>query len=251
MTQSDMAIFSDTERDYCYLSRVTRYRSIHGGARFSVLTNTGEAMSFEVGFLSPCIVRARCFRPDEKPPLTSAVFLEGSEPGAGVDVEARQGKVIITSSALELRVVCRPFHYGVFDLAGEKLFVQQIGDVAGDRLVSLPMGYSHDAAGSVAFHESFELAPDERLYGPGDQNVDRRGEGSLTNIDSSFFLSSHGYGVFVHASSNVVWELGAPSPITCSFRVEDPCLDYLLIFGDGPDDILTRYAKALRLHSSI
>ncbi len=72
----DMPIFADPAREYCYLSRVTRYRHIDGGARLSVTTNDGQEMTFEVRFVSPQVVRVRCYRPGEEPPLTSAMLVE-------------------------------------------------------------------------------------------------------------------------------------------------------------------------------
>ena len=251
-------IFADPQREYCYLSRVQRYRRIEGGARFSVLTNDGEEMKFDVRFISPHVVRVRCYRPGAEPPLTSPMLVEGAQRHAAVDVVAREGRVVIRSEALELRVVRSPFHYGVFDLKGKKLFVQQIGDVSFLDLVALPMGYSRDSEGRVACHESFELEPDECLFGLGQQYgaLDKRGQRivawsrdamgtnttSVTYHHTPFFWSSRGYGLFAHHSSKITWELGNPSTVSGSFRVENPYLDYFLIFGDGPKDILARYA---------
>ena len=246
-------IFADPSREYCYLSRVRRYRRIEGGARFSVLTNDGEEMTFDVRFVSPYVVRVRCHRPGEEPPLASAMLVDGALRHENVHVEAREGRIVIRSDALELRVVRRPFHYGVFDLKGKKLFVQQIGDVTDSRLVSLPLGCSRDFRGRIAFHESFELAPDERLHSPehgasdlrGHRIVSRPGDAGgagAARSSSSFIWSSCGYGVFVHHAGETVYELGCPSSITCSFRVEDAHLDYSIVFGADAEEIMARYA---------
>ena len=252
-------VFADPEREYCYLSRVQRYRRVEGGARFSVLTNDDEEMTLDVRFVSPHAIRVRCCRPGEEPPLDSPMLVDGALRHANVSVDVREGRIVIRSDALELRVVRRPFHYGVFDLQGKKLFVQQIGDVSFLDLVALPMGYSRDASGRVAFHESFELQPDERLFGLGQQYgaLDKRGQRvvawsrdamgtNTTNVtyhNTPFLWSSRGYGVFAHHSSKITWELGFPSTVTGSFRVEDPYLDYFLVFGDGPKAVLARYAE--------
>jgi alpha-D-xyloside xylohydrolase len=250
-------VFADPDRDYCYLSRVRRYRRVEGGARFSVLTNDDEEVTLDIRFLSPHVVRVRCYRPGAEPPLDSPMLVAGALRHAKVDVEAREGRIVIRSDALELRVVRRPFHYGVFDFSEKKLFVQQIGDVSFLDLVALPMGYSRDAKGRIAFHESFELQPDERLFGLGQQYgaLDKRGQRvvawsrdamgtNTTNVTyhhTPFFWSDRGYGLFAHHSSKITWELGNPSTITGSFRVDDPYLDYFLVFGDSPKDILARY----------
>ncbi len=251
-------IFADPGREYCYLSRVTRYRRVDGGARFSVLTDSDEELTFEVRFVSPEILRIRCYPPNVEPPLESAMLVEGALGHANVAVEAKEGRVVIRSSALEARIVRKPFHYGVFDLSGKKLFVQQIGDLAFNKLMVLPAGYSRNEQGQIAFHESFELEPDERLFGLGQQYgpLDKRGQRIIawsrdawgtnttpvTYHNTPFFWSSRGYGLFAHHSSRIVWELGFPSTVSGSFRAEDPFLDYFLFFGDNPKQLLARYA---------
>ena len=112
-----------------------------GGARFAVLTNDGEAMALDIRFVAPQAIRVRCRRAADGP-----LLVDPTEETAEVSVEAREGRIVMRSQALELRVVRRPFHYGVFDFDGRNLLVQQIGDVTPARLVSLPLGYSRDAA---------------------------------------------------------------------------------------------------------
>jgi alpha-D-xyloside xylohydrolase len=251
-------IFADPAREYYYVARVRRHRRIKGGVRFSVLTNEDEEMTLDLRFVAPEVLRVRLYRPGEEPPLSSPMLVEGAERSADVTVETVGGKVVLTTSALVLKVVPRPFHFGVFDRQGRKLFVQQIADLSFLDLVALPLGYSRDAQGRVAFHESFELEPDEHLFGLGQQYgpLDKRGQRAIswtrdamgtntTNLtyhNIPFFQSSRGYGVFVHHSSKIVYELGFPSTITGSFRADDPYLDYFFIYGPGPKQILARYA---------
>jgi alpha-glucosidase (family GH31 glycosyl hydrolase) len=222
----DATIFDDPTRRYCYLSRVQRYRRVPGGARFAVVTNDGEAMALDVRFVGPQAVRVRCRRVAD-----GRLAVDATEHPAKVSVEAREGRIVMRSRALELRVVRRPFHYGVFDFGGRKLLVQQIGDVTPTRLVSLPLGYSRDSGGRVAFHESFELEPEERVQRP-----------AATGATVPAYLSSRGYGVFLN-HARAAFELGVPSPITVSFRVDDPCLDYVVVFGKDGDEITARYAE--------
>ncbi len=171
-------IFADPAREYYYVARVRRHRRIKGGVRLSVLTNEDEEMTLDLRFAAPEVLRVRAYPPGEEPPLTSPMLVDGAERLADVAVETVEGKVVLTTSALVLKVVPKPFHFGVFDRRGRKLFVQQIADVSFSVLVSLPLGYSRDAQGRVAFHESFELEPDERLFGLGQQYgpLDKRGQ---------------------------------------------------------------------------
>ncbi len=152
--------------------------------------------------------------------------MEGLE---GVSIAPRDGLIVVRSESLELRVVRRPFHYGVFGLEGRKLLVEQIGDVTPTRLVSLPLGYSQDAAGGVAFHESFEVESNEHL------------ERLAIETNRPAYASSRGYSVVLdHASAD--FELGSASPRTVSFRVAEGFLDYVVVFGGSDEEIRSRYA---------
>ncbi len=251
-------IFADPQREYSHVARLRRYRRIEGGARFVVLTNEDEELILDLRFVAPQVLRVRLYRPGEEPPPTSPMLVERARRAPKVAVRSAAGTVTLTTSALEVQVNREPFGYGVFDRRDRRVFAQQVADYALRAFVAFPLGYSRDAEGRAAFHESFELEPDEHLFGLGEHfgPLDRRGQRliswsrdplltnttSLTYLNVPFLLSSCGYGVFVHHASKIVYELGFPSTIAGSFRVEDPYLDYFVIYGPGPKQILARYA---------
>jgi len=251
-------LFADSQREYFYVTRVEGHRRIEGGVRLSVFDNDDKELVLDLRFVTPEILRVRLYQPGEEPPLTSPMLVDRPQGAPDVSVQSTAEKVILTTSALQLKVVRKPFHFGVFDRRGRKVFVQQIGDVSLAHPIAFPLGYSRDAEGRMAFHESFELTPDEHFFGLGEQygQFDKRAqrviswsrETMLTNTinltyhNTPFFQSSRGYGVFVHHSSKIIYELGFPSTISGSFRVNDPYLDYFFIYGPGPKQILARYA---------
>ncbi len=251
-------MFADPDREYCYIVSLRRFRRIEGGARFIVLTNEDEELVLDLCFVSPDVLRVRLYRPGEQPPLTSPMLLEQAGPTPKVDVRSDADKITLKSSALEVQVTREPMAYAVLDRRGRKVFAQQATDLSLRDFVAFPLGYSRDSHGRVAFHESFELEPDEHLFGLGEQfgPLDKRGQRLIswnrdtlltnttnqTYLNVPFFMSSRGYGVFVHHASKIVHELGFPSTISGSFRVEDPYLDYFLIHGPSPKKVLARYA---------
>lgn len=251
-------MFADPKREYCHVVRLQRHRRIEGGARFFVVNSEDEELILDLRFVAPEVLRVRLYRPGEEPPLTSPMLVERAGRAPRVDVRSDADTVTLRTSALEVKVRRDPFSYAVFDRRGRKVFAQQVADYSLRDFVAFPLGYSWDSQGRVAFHESFELEPDEHLFGLGERYgpLDKRGqrviswnrETSLTNttnvsyLNVPFFLSSRGYGVFVHHASKIVYELGFPSTISGSFRVEDPYLDYFLIYGPSPKQVLARYA---------
>lgn len=241
-------IFADPAREYTYARRVRRYLRIEGGGRFFVVSNEDEEMVLDLRFVAPEVLRVRFHRPKEEPPLTSPTLVEHFERPVDVSIGSGAGKIVLATAGVELHVVRKPFHFGLFDRQGRLVFVQQIADVGPSGLVSFPLGYSRDGQGRVAFHESFELEAGERIFGLDSQRgtLDRRGQRlvttDVTDGVAPFFWSSRGYGVFVHHAGKIVFELGFPSTITGSFQVDDPYLDYFLIYGPAPQQILARYA---------
>ena len=57
-----------------------------------------------------------------------------------------------------------------------------------------------------------------------------------------FFMSTAGYGVFVHSSFPMVYRMGSESALTYSFHIEADRLDYFLIYGPELKRVLERYA---------
>jgi alpha-D-xyloside xylohydrolase len=250
-------IFADPMREYDYVVRYQRHRRTKSGVRFYLLTKEDAELILDVTFVTAETLRIRAYPPGKEPPLTSPMLVERKRPATQVEVRSQPGKVVMTTQAVELRVVRQPFHFGLFDRQERRLFVHQIADRSFLDLVALPLGYSKDEQGRIAFHEAFELEPDEHLFGLGQQYgaLDKRGQRvvswsrevggtnttNLTYHNTPFFWSSRGYGVFLHHSSRAVYELGFPSTVTGAFRVDDPYLDYFLIYGPEPKQVLARY----------
>ncbi|MFJ4914767.1 alpha-xylosidase [Streptomyces sp. NPDC088726] len=56
-----------------------------------------------------------------------------------------------------------------------------------------------------------------------------------------FYLSSHGYGVFVNHPGRVSFEIGSESVGQVQFSVEDQSLEYYIVAGPTPKEVLGRY----------
>ncbi|CAM5362788.1 alpha-xylosidase [Streptomyces atroolivaceus] len=57
-----------------------------------------------------------------------------------------------------------------------------------------------------------------------------------------FYLSSRGYGVFVNHPGKVSFEVGSEAVGQVQFSVEDQTLEYFVVAGPTPKDLLSRYA---------
>ncbi|MDP2950143.1 MAG: glycoside hydrolase family 31 protein [Chloroflexota bacterium] len=251
-------IFADPDRDYHWLAAIRSVRRTKSGARLGLAADDGTAAHLAVTFVQPEIVRLQLFLAQAPPPRTPMLV---SSPPAPVDIELAQDReaVTLSSASLSLRLERQPWRLSVHNREGREVYRQQRLDRTLLEQAAYPMGYSRDGEGNVAFHESFSLALDEHLFGLGMQYgpLDKRGQrliswsrdpygltaSGVTYLNIPFFLSSRGYGIFVNHTGPVTNEMGWPSLETGAFQVDDPYLDYFLIYGPHPKDILGRYGQ--------
>lgn len=256
MAREYLPIFADPEREYDYVTEAVEWREAPGGVTCAVATHEGERLTVRVGFATPHIVRVQCWQGTSPPERTPMLTLDAPPPKARVSDDG--ATLRIASDALTIVVEKRPWRVRIEDVTGREIWGQRIDDYSSGGYVAFPLGYSRSLAGDdLRFHESMALRPEERLYGLGERYgpLDKRGtrhvfwirDTHVTNTSDMsymavpFFWSSAGYGVFVNHTSPMVFELGAPSAVTASVRVEDPYLDEFIIIGPAPQDILWRY----------
>ncbi|MDQ0792797.1 alpha-xylosidase [Streptomyces sp. B1I3] len=131
-------------------------------------------------------------------------------------------------------------------------------DGDGRRLTGVdPKGTAFATTPDGAHHMIAQLRLDvgENVYGLGErftpyvkngQTVDIWQADGGTSSDLAyknipFYLSSRGYGVFVNHPGKVSFEIGSESVGQVQFSVEDQSLEYYVIAGPTPKDVLARY----------
>jgi alpha-D-xyloside xylohydrolase len=119
-----------------------------------------------------------------------------------------------------------------------------------------PLGSTEGAVDQSAF-VSFELRPDERVYGFGESfgRVEKTGleqrlwtAEAFTNTSPvvykpvPFCLSTRGYGIYLNSSHAVQTHIGDLDPTALSWIVEDTeALDFFIVVGPALPDVLRRY----------
>jgi alpha-D-xyloside xylohydrolase len=256
-------IFADPDRDYFCLTELRTARRARSGARLDVAADDGSILHLTLTFVRPEVLRVQLFADTPPPRRTPMLMMDGTPESPTVVFHKDKRGITLDSAVLQARVDRHPFRLSVSGPDGHELLSQQHFErtMHLDRSMmgwaAYPMGFSRDAQGNLAYHETFCLQIDEHLYGLGEQYgpLDKRGQrivswnrdvsgltgSTLTYLNVPFFLSSRGYAVFVNHTSPITYELGWPAVETAAFRVEDPYLDYFLIYGPRPKDILARY----------
>ncbi|MBQ3080652.1 MAG: DUF4968 domain-containing protein [Clostridia bacterium] len=113
-----------------------------------------------------------------------------------------------------------------------------------------------DLNGEKSAFEAIELEHDEIIYGLGERfdSIVRNGRavdfhnkdaigttGRRTYMNIPFYMSTKGYGLFLNSGAPTNWEVATGEMSALYFSVEDNRMDYFVICGPSPKDILYRY----------
>jgi alpha-D-xyloside xylohydrolase len=167
-----------------------------------------------------------------------------AEPGTDVQVCDDAQAATLTSGRLSVRV--------------EKAGDWRVEFKAGERVITASgrkgMGIIDTGEGRY-IHEQLDLGVGECVYGLGErftafvkngQAVDMWNEDGGTSSEQAyknvpFYMTNRGYGVFVNHPERVSFEVASEKVERVQFSVPGEHLDYFLIYGPSPKEVLARY----------
>jgi alpha-D-xyloside xylohydrolase len=216
-------------------------------------------LPFQIDFVSPRALRLRLSTRDlpaammQGPP---SLMLAGPVPtDRSWRVESGDSAVTYTSAYGRVVIRKNPWDVAIYDATGKRLtHTVHLGEPT--YLPYTPFSFvrrARDMGRTAA--ASFELAPDERIYGFGESftRLNKRGQrivaflrdamgvqGSYQYKAIPFFLSSRGYGMFVHTSAPVTFDVGAEYDAHHTIYSGDELLDLFIFLGD-PKDVVSEY----------
>ncbi|MCG7526950.1 alpha-xylosidase [Streptomyces sp. OfavH-34-F] len=171
----------------------------------------------------------------------------GLDPAASGARTRQDGAVTeLTSGPLTLRMDADgPWGLSFLDAEGRRLTGV---DPKGTAFATTPDGAHHMVA-------QLALGVGENVYGLGERftpyvkngqsvdiwQADGGTSSELAYKNIPFYLSSRGYGVFVNHPGKVSFEVGSESVGQVQFSVEDQELEYYVVAGPTPKEILARY----------
>jgi len=222
-------------------------------------TREGESVSITLALINEGFARVLLETP-ESDSKRVRLARDIADPESAITIEQSATHIHLHSALLTLEVALDPFHLTFFDAAGRLLLSQNSTELTAVRmkLTVLPFGLSKVNGEPVAFHDTFTAEPDEHFFGFGEKftDFDKRGQRITTwNADCGgahserayknvpFFLSTRGYGLFVDSTNAVTFDMAASNTATFSLINPDDALDYYVIAGPTPKEIITRYAE--------
>ncbi|MEX3106709.1 MULTISPECIES: alpha-xylosidase [unclassified Streptomyces] len=177
------------------------------------------------------------------PPAHPELDLDLSR-AAPVDVTVDDEAAVLTSGDLSVRFT-RGDTWSMDFLAGGRVLTR-----SGDRAMAVI-----DSDGQPYIREQLDLGVGQHVYGLGErfgplvrngQSVDIWNADGGTSTEQAyknvpFYLTDAGYGVFVHHSGKVSYEVASEAVARVQFSVPGQTLRYYVVHGPTPKDILRRY----------
>jgi alpha-D-xyloside xylohydrolase len=217
-------------------------------------------LPFSVEFISPRTIRIRTssrfqVRPDQE----SLMLVNGhavQDRSAWIYSRTAVGHRY-TSPSGSVEISVSPWRITIYDSSG-RLLTHTVHNTDGDETYTplLPFSFVRRASDySTSMAPVFSLSPDEKIYGCGESftEFNKRGQKIVMWTDDAngvqneamykpipFFMSSRGYGVFMHTSSPVTCDFGKYFSGVYSLMIGDDEADLFIFLGE-PKDILDEY----------
>ncbi|MGE4587842.1 MAG: TIM-barrel domain-containing protein [Mangrovibacterium sp.] len=224
---------------------------------FSAYENNPD-FQFKLDFISPRTVRIRMqtspVEADNKPSLMLA-----GNPGTDLSWQGTETAQSVTYTGLygSICMEKHPWRLIVKDARGKILTqTRTLGDNDSSQVKSVPFCYiKRGSDNSRRVNPVFSLFPGEKIFGCGESFGPLNKAGQKLNLFVTdpqgpetgqmykpvpFFMSSRGYGIFMHTSAPVTCDFGATNISETKLFLADESVDLFVFFGK-PKEILNAY----------
>ncbi len=246
-----------------FVQAISSFEKTSTGVVFHCTTSSGNQVDVTFTVCTPEILRVQmCPDPELK---TVKGLLEIKEDWAprAFTVTEKPESVTIDTGSLRIEFQKKPWKYTVYDKQGQIVVQEHVKDVdTQGNFRGLPMGFTTLGGAFSRTNETFVLPEDESFYGLGERftklnKVGLRVNGWLVNpwgagTDDShktipFIMSTGGYGIFANTTFRNRWDMGSRSVVSYTFLIDDPRLDFFILYGPTLKQVLARYEEVTGL----
>jgi alpha-D-xyloside xylohydrolase len=219
-------------------------------------------LPFSIQFVSPRTIRIRAVSRFQVKPEQESIMLVNSK--APVDKDSWKYRKIeggheYASKYGKIVVYEKPWRIKIYNSEG-KLLTKTLNKTDNDETYTpfLPFSFVRRSSDySTSMNPVFSLSPNEGIYGCGESytELNKRGQKVVLWTDDAngiqnetmykpvpFYMSSRGYGVFMHTSTPITCDFGKHYNAATSLMMGDDEAD-LFIFLGKPKDILNEYTN--------
>lgn len=219
--------------------------------------DANPAVSFSIEFVSPRTIRLRVNT--SQGPLSNEPSLMLVGPPLKDNswkAEPSEKQIVYKAAYGSVTLIKDPWEIQIRDSSGRLLTGTQSKNALSSFSSPLPFSFvrrATDLGRSIA--ATFSLSPDEKIFGCGESftRLNKRGQKVVLYMRDAmgvqtplmykpipFFMSSNGYGMFLHTSTPVTLDIGHTFDNSNVLYVGEDALD-LFIFLGNPKEILSEY----------
>lgn len=177
------------------------------------------------------------------------------KPDNGLQVQIDEDAEMITaySDNYIIKIKKKPFHISLWDKTGKLVWQEKKNELFTADIFDLSYARKD---GRQGMFNAFHMTNQEEIFGLGERfdYVNRKGKSidfwnkdvigssnARSYINVPFYMSTLNYGVFIHSTAAMHFEIGTKAANTISFGVEDDYLDYFVIGSDSLKGVLKEY----------
>ena len=249
------AIFNHDVWQFDQVVQVKGWSQVGNKILLKLLTAARQQAVFEMAFYRNRIVRFRLYR-DEFTEEPSDMLVAAPSPAGEIHATVNNELLQVKTSALTVLLKLNEFGCEIRDEHDQLVQRFYLPGKWHGYFPSYPLGWQVDCEQRERTFVNFELQPEEALFGFGEKfsPLNKRGyrinswqsdttgccwDRSYKNIP--FFLSSRGYGVFIHHSARIQYEPGSHNFNALTLAVEKPHIEYYFFYGPSFKKIIEQY----------
>ena len=215
------------------------------------------SLPFSISFITPRTIRLRFNSRNAPFENKPSLMLDGEPAKSNAWKVVQNDEEIVYSSEFgKVVIIKNPWHIEFYDAGGKLLTRTENINDPHTYIGTIPFSFVRRASDlSRRFAATFELQPDEKIFGCGESftRLNKRGQkinaftrdgmgvqNQLMYKPIPFFTSSNGYGMFVHTSAPVTFDFGQSYDQHNVIYSADDQLDLFVFLGE-PKDILSEY----------
>jgi len=242
-----------------FVEAISSFDKTQSGAVFHCATSQGKSVDITLTVCTPEILRLQMCPDPELRNVKGLLEIKEDWPPAVFGVTEEPAAVWIDTGPLRVELQKNPWKYTVYARQGEIVVQEHVRDVdTQGNFRGLPLGFTTAGGKFHRTNETFALPQDESFYGLGERftklnKVGLRVDGWLANAWGAgtddtykaipFVMSTRGYGIFVNTTFRNRWDMGSRSVVSYTFLIDDPRLDFFIIYGPSLKEVLARYQE--------
>lgn len=251
-------IFDLKHFKYDYVKQVTKWRKQGKNLILRCKTSMKNQAYIQLRFINAHVFRLWLTLEESPAEKRSNILIKNSQQKVSFNVTDTGHTLHINSGAMIINIEKHPWCLSVQDAKENRIFSQNVYGENRSFFPNYNLGFRYQRKKLIGCYESIDLRPDEHIYGLGEKfdRLDKVGlhtvawqsdtthtvtERAYKNIP--FFMSNYGYGLFIHTSHRIDYEIGSASYVATSFMVPSNELQYYFIYGPSFKQILYRYTE--------